>query len=473
MEAIIMRSAASRGRVYRRCSCRDQLHKQLGSRCPRLLADPDHGTWTFAVDVPQCAPGRHTVRRGGFPDRGTASQALRRLIDTAGTGLLADPNQTVADYLTAWLQAKAMTLKPTTTVRYRAYAEDDLVPALGKIKLDDLGYGHITAFVRAQLSRGRGPAIHRILTTLSSALGEAVRHHRLDHNPARPTIIPRPAAAERHIWTVDEAVAFLRYCHTADPLMADLVEVLIGTGIRKGEALALGWDDVRLDKRVLYIHATLSAIDNNRLVITTPKTRSSRNWVAVSGRVATALHHRARDRRPSTMAGLEGDFVFHRPDGRPLHPEYVLNRFHLLCRKAGVSRTTIHDLRHLSATISINAGVPLTVVSKTLRHSTLSTTANIYSHLTTQAAREAVDAIDKTLTQADRPPTPPGPIPAPRPLCDHIPQLHNQMITISQPTCTRAYPRTAPAAVSTCDHIATTNRHNIRKAVPSLRGNGL
>ncbi|MFF4407913.1 hypothetical protein ACFY2W_27285 [Streptomyces sp. NPDC001262] len=59
---------------------------------------------------------------------------------------------------------------------------------------------------------------------MSSALGEAVRHHRLDHNPARPTIIPRPAAAERHIWTVDEAVAFLRYCHTADPLMADLVE---------------------------------------------------------------------------------------------------------------------------------------------------------------------------------------------------------------------------------------------------------
>ncbi|WP_414167473.1 tyrosine-type recombinase/integrase [Streptoverticillium reticulum] len=109
------------------------------------------------------------------------------------------------------------------------------------------------------------------------------------------------------------------------------------------------------------------------------------------------------------MAGLEGDFVFHRPDGRPLHPEYVLNRFHLLCRKAGVSRTTIHDLRHLSATISINAGVPLTVVPKTLRHSTLSTTANVYSRLTAQAAREAVDVIDQTLAQADRPPTPPHP----------------------------------------------------------------
>ncbi len=367
-----------------------------------------------------------------------------------------------------------MALKPTTTVRYRAYIENDLVPALGKIKLDDLSYGHIAAFVRAQLSHRRGAVtVHRILATLSSALGEAVRHHRLDHNPARPAIIPRPAAAERHIWTVDEAVAFLRYCHTADPLMADLVEVLIGTGVRKGEALALRWGDVRLDKHVLYIHATLSAIDNNRLVITTPKTRSSRNWVALSGRVATTLHHRAPDRRPSTMAGLEGVFVFHRPDGRPLHPEYVLNRFHLPCRKAGVSRTTIHDLRHLSATISINAGVPLTVVSKTLRHSTLSTTANVYSHLTAQAAREAVDVIDQALTQADRPPTPPRPAPGARPRCDHISQLHNQMTIIRQPTRTGTYRRTAPIAVSMCDHIATTSRHNIRKAVPSPRGNGL
>jgi len=63
---------------------------------------------------------------------------------------------------------------------------------------------------------------------------------------------------------------------------------------------------------------------------------------------------------------------------------------------------SVHDLRHLAATFSITAGVPLTVVSKTLRHSTLSTTANICSHLTQQAAREAVDTIEHTLTWAEQ-----------------------------------------------------------------------
>lgn len=72
------------------------------------------------------------------------------------------------------------------------------------------------------------------------------------------------------------------------------------------------------------------------------------------------------------------------------------------CEARGRERCTIHDLRHLGATISITSEVPLTVVSKTLRHSTLSTTANVYSHLTAQAARQAVDVIDNTLTQAGR-----------------------------------------------------------------------
>ncbi|MGP4012740.1 tyrosine-type recombinase/integrase [Streptomyces sp. 4N124] len=63
---------------------------------------------------------------------------------------------------------------------------------------------------------------------------------------------------------------------------------------------------------------------------------------------------------------------------------------------------SVHDLRHLAATLTITAGVPLTLVSKTLRHSTLSTTANIYSHLTRQAAREAVDTIEQTLTRAEQ-----------------------------------------------------------------------
>ncbi|MFD3558215.1 tyrosine-type recombinase/integrase [Streptomyces sp. NPDC058686] len=150
--------------------------------------------------------------------------------------------------------------------------------------------------------------------------------------------------------------------------MADLFEVLIGTGMRRGEALGLHWDDVRLDECVLYVRCRLSAIDNNRLVLTTPKTRSrppprpgpAANWVAISPRVAAALRHRARTvpRAHNDAADPLAGPVFSRPDGRPLGPHLVLDRLHRLSDDGGVPRITVHDLRHLAATIT--AGVPLT-----------------------------------------------------------------------------------------------------------------
>ncbi|MGI5192775.1 tyrosine-type recombinase/integrase [Streptomyces sp. CA-288835] len=431
-----MRTTPDRGRIYRRCGCRDAHRRQLGAHCPHLLTDSRHGTWTFAVDIP--APHhRTTVRRGGFTSHDTAKAALATFLEGEAGGFNADPNQTVTDFLHTWLAAKALVLKPTTMARYRDYVHNDLVPAFGSLRLDDLRHRHISAFVTSELEVGRGrTTIYRCLTTLSSALGDAVRQHRLAHNPASPPALRRPPSPERQIWTANEAVRFLQYCHETDPDMADLFEFLIGTGLRKGEALGLHWDDVHLTERVLYVRCTLSAVDNNRLVITTPKTRTSKNWVAISPRVAAALRRRARardrvHRRPGDpFAGL----VFCRPDGRPLRPRAVLDRLRQLSDEAGVPRVTVHDLRHLAATLTITAGVPLTVVSKTLRHSTLSTTANIYSHLTQQAAREAVDTIEHTLTRAEQKADRQARLEQLRSPRDHIQRLREALNRLRSPT---------------------------------------
>ncbi|QNP69030.1 hypothetical protein IAG44_05950 [Streptomyces roseirectus] len=189
-----MRTSAGRGRIYRRCGCRDPQHHQLGARCPRLTTDSGHGTWTFAVDLPNPGPHRTTVRRGGFPTHDLAEQALTRFLDGQAGGCNADPAQTVADYLTTWLATKALVLKPTTMARYRDCVRNDLVPAFGTLKLDQLAHRHISAYVTRQLAAGRGRVtLYRCLATLSSALGDAVREHRLPHNPASP-----PSCHARH-----------------------------------------------------------------------------------------------------------------------------------------------------------------------------------------------------------------------------------------------------------------------------------
>ncbi|WP_157537542.1 tyrosine-type recombinase/integrase [Kitasatospora azatica] len=395
-----MQCSEDRGRVYRRCGCRDGIRRQLGAHCPRLASDPDHGTWTYAVDVPWPDTRRHTVRRGGYPNEDAARTDLHRFLDGQAYGYTPDPRQTLGDYLIAWLAAQELRLKPTTLARYRAYVHQDLIPALGRILLDDLAYEHIDHYARAQLKAGRGRVtVHRILATLSSALGAAVLRHRLGHNPAKPAVVPRPPTPERRIWTPDEAVRFLDYTHEHDPLLARLVELIINTGMRKGEALGLHWDDVHLDDSVLFVRYTLSSVDNRYAVLTAPKTPSSLTWIAINKRARRALEDQA-DQHFLGLAVPAHGYVFQH-HGRPLDPTHVLRRFHKLCDKAGVPRIGVHDLRHLATTLALDGGVPFVIVSKTLRHRTLSTTANIYSHLTRQAAREAVDAIARLLDSAE------------------------------------------------------------------------
>ncbi|MEV8103181.1 site-specific integrase [Streptomyces sp. NPDC088135] len=442
----------------------------MGALCPHLVTDSTHGTWGFAVDVPAPDHRRTTVRRGGFTTQDAADEALRRFLEGEAGGFDADPNQTVAAYLDTWLAAKRLVLKATTMARYRDYVRNDLVPAFGTLKLDQLAHRHIAAFVTGQLAVGRGrTTLYRCLAALSSALGDAVRQHRLPHNPASPPVLHRPPSPERRIWTAEEAARFLTHCHQTDPEMADLFEVLIGTGMRKGEALGLHWNDVHLNQGVLYVRCTLSAVDNNRLALTTPKTRSSRGWVAISPRVAIALRHRARS-APRAHGDADDPFaglVFCRPDGRPLGPHLVLDRLHRLSEEAGVPRVTVHDLRHLAATITISAGVPLTVVSKTLRHSTLSTTANLYSHLTQQAAHQAVDTIDHVLSRAQQPAVRTDQPVRLRPPRDHIHRLHAALGQARSPAPRAPSRPGEPAPARACDHTATTTPPDARKAALS------
>lgn len=182
----------NRGRVYRRCGCRDASGTQLGAHCPQLT-HRRHGTWAFAVDLPTLNHHRKTLRRCGFPSQAHARAALGRVLVCERAGIHVDDRQTVAEYLEAWLETKQRSLKPTTLARYLDYVRKDLIPALGAIRLEELTHHHIAGFVTDQLATGRGPVtVHRCIATLSSALTDAVRRHRLIYNPARFANIPRP-----------------------------------------------------------------------------------------------------------------------------------------------------------------------------------------------------------------------------------------------------------------------------------------
>ena len=398
----------SKGRVYRRCPCKDAAGKELGPRCPLLADDRKHGAWTFAVDVPTTVDGkRRTMRRGGHATKGAAQRALTDVLERFGAGVAVDDRQTVADYLTAWLTGKRHALKPKTAHQYQEYVIKDLVPALGAHRLEQLRHEHVVALVAELEAAGRGAAtIRRLIAVLSSALADAVRQRRLTHNVARFVAMPAEDRAERTPWTASQAVTFLDHVQRAGDPLADLFEVVIGTGLRRGEALALRWPDIDPGARALFVHprrGTLSDVAGH-LVFTAPKTKGSSAGVGLSARVVAAFE-RQRERQDAERAEWGQAYqdiglVFARENGTPLRPERVLARFLVLTEAAGLPRVRLHDLRHLAATLMIAAGVPLALVSKTLRHSKTAITADLYAHLTREAALAATDSLGDVLDAA-------------------------------------------------------------------------
>ncbi|RDI23077.1 AP2-like DNA-binding integrase family protein [Lentzea flaviverrucosa] len=224
----------NRGRVYRRCACRDADGRQFGARCPKL-ANRKHGSWTYAVDLPTLDGKRRTRRRSSFTTKTDAQVALSKVLEYERTGIVIEDRQTVADYLLGWLRGKASTLKPTTMANYHAYVHKDLIPHIGLIRLEDLSHQHVVLYVRNQLEAGRGhTTLRRCLATLSSALGDAVRQHRLPYNAAKYVSVTRPTKYEPVCWSPAEAAKFLKYCADHNEPLTNLFELISGTGMRKG-----------------------------------------------------------------------------------------------------------------------------------------------------------------------------------------------------------------------------------------------
>jgi Phage integrase, N-terminal SAM-like domain len=110
------------------------------------------------------------MRRSGYPTRKAALAALTRVLECERTGIWLDDTQTVADNLTGWLVDKTLTLKPTTIANYTADLTNDLIPAMGAVRLEKLNQFHVARFIDDQLSAGRGPTtLRRCVATLSVA----------------------------------------------------------------------------------------------------------------------------------------------------------------------------------------------------------------------------------------------------------------------------------------------------------------
>ncbi len=304
---------------------------------------------------------------------------------------------TVAEYLPRWLAAAAH-LRPSSRARY-AQVIGRIAPALGSIPLAKLSALHIQDWYADLLACGLSPSTVALYHgVLHRALDQAVKWRLLRHNPCDAVETPRPRHPEMRTWTADEARAFL--AATADHELAALWRLALTTGMRRGELLALRWQDIDLERRQLAVRRTLSR-GTDGFYFSEPKTRAGKRSIALSESTVTALReHRRRqlERRLALGAAWhETDLVFDRGDGWVRYPRAVEGMFQRLVARLGLPRIRFHDLRHTAATLMLAEGVHPKIVQERLGHATISMTLDRYSHVTMDMQREAADRLDTLL----------------------------------------------------------------------------
>ncbi len=367
------------------------------------------GRWVAELDL-----GYANGHRRRRPLYGRTQAEVRAKLTTARHELdqgIEPPDErlTLGQYLHRWLtEIVAPNRRPRTSESYTYLVTRHIEPTLGRERLARLTPGQVQRLEAQKLAAGLSPrTVQYLHAVLRKALGDAVRTGLVPRNVAGLVEAPRVRRAEVQPLTPEQSRAFLEAVEGSPD--RPLYVVAMALGLRRGEVLALRWEDVDLDAAALTVRHTLREVPGGAYVLDEPKTERSRRTLALPPFVVGALraHHtaqaRVRLRRVRLAAGDEwhdDGYVFTTDVGLPLHGRVVLHRFQRALLHAGLPRLRFHDLRHGAASLLVAQHVDLKVVQEVLGHAQLATTAEIYAHLLPEARREAAGRMQDILVPA-------------------------------------------------------------------------
>ena len=366
---------------------------------------PSDGLWVGMLDLGIVDGRRRRKAVYGQTER-EALQKLStlRVAHDRGIDLLA-PALTVGQWLDTWLSdIKGFDgTRPRTLTLYEGLAERYVKPVIGGVRLDKLTPAHVQRLVtetrNGRTSRGTPPSastLRHVYKLIRNALGDAYRMELVTRNVATQVKAP-PIDRQRRVG-LDVAEAERLFEVISGERLEALYVLALMTGLRRGELLALRWDDIDLGSRQLHVRRAMQRVDG-KLQVVEPKTSSSRRTVVLPRLAVRHLQeHKKRqdaERQALGEAWREHGLVFASSIGTPVEPRNVNRRWDELRRRAGLDWLRLHDLRHGCATLLLAKGVPDRVIMEVLGHAEIGVTMNTYAHVLPVLRQEAADAMDE------------------------------------------------------------------------------
>lgn len=355
------------------------------------------GRWCGVVSL-----GIHKGKRARLiaygETKGEAAEKLRELQSRADAGQLPDAKRMALEtWLTRWLAIIKPTVEPNTYGPYKRHVDLHIVPRIGSVRVQRLRAVDIETLYARLLTDGVSAALTRkIGTTLSVALGHAVRSQLIPSNPT--TGVKRPKALKPKIEVLDAAQAARLIVASKDMRFGPLFALMLDAGVGPGEALALTWADVDFEGNRISVTRSLEEI-GGRFRIKAVKAAKRNRSIDIGADTIADLHRHRKAmlkegrnvRRGPVFVSTSGGHVsisnLHRDHYRPA------------LAAAGLPTVSLYALRHTMATLLLSATPPVhpKIVSERLGHASIVLTLDTYSHCLPGMQRGAADVIAKLL----------------------------------------------------------------------------
>ncbi len=353
----------------------------------------------------------------GLSGRGAKKKAtamIEQLIEKYKYLEKSDHPSKMADYLIMWKNLRKSEVAETTYDGYHTYIDRHLVPYFRDLNLNiqDITAGHIFDYVNYLSNDGgrkdnkiggqSNTSIKKIISILRQVFEYAVLYGDIKINPAIQVPLPKTTNKkdERQVFlTSEDAQKMLDAFQNEE--IGPIVYVTLYYGLRKSEALGLRWQAVDFDANTITINHTV--VGNGHIVRKdTTKTYTSRRTYELLPDVK-ALLLKLKDQQDDYKRRLGSgyhmnDYIFKNPNGVPYRPDSLTRSFKRALARHGLPQMRYHDLRHSTASILVDKGWDINDIKEWLGHADISTTANIYAHISHRKKVSLAKSLNGSLT---------------------------------------------------------------------------
>ena len=315
------------------------------------------------------------------------------------------PDMRFGDWINYWYENHCKPgIRVTTQKGYEQWIYIHAIPELGHIKLNKLTQADCQKFLNELKTNGRknncatrGPglsekSVRSCYHVIRMSLERAIKDGLIKKNPILGCKLPPTEPKEMKVLSKEEIQRFL--IQAKEEGMYELFLLELTTGLRRGEILALTWEDLNFDTGELHINKQFTPV-GGKIILCEPKTKAAFRTIILPPPMVELLREYKK--------GIFSPLIFPsrtKPD-QPIDPGYVRKRLQQILERAGCKKVRFHDLRHTFATISLEHGMDIKTLSTIIGHVSSRTTLNIYTHITSEMQENAAANIDRGIAKAE------------------------------------------------------------------------